>query len=85
MTERDDIIVFRKFETSIDANIVKSKLDAYGIPCFLTEENMANLYPGASTLIDISSWLRSMIFFRDFRANATSDAVPEAIPNTTIK
>lgn len=40
------IIVFRDFDNSIDANIVKTKLDAYGIPCFLTEENLANLYPG---------------------------------------
>ena len=54
MTERDEIIVLRKFETSIEANIVKSKLDAYGIPCFLTEENMANLYPGASSLMNFN-------------------------------
>ena len=44
----DDIIVFRSFENAIDANIAKTKLDAYGIPCFLTEENMAGLYPGQS-------------------------------------
>lgn len=54
MDERDEIIVFRKFETSIDAYIVKSKLDAYGIPCFLTEENMTNLYPGASSLMNFN-------------------------------
>ena len=46
MEQEEEIIVFRKFENSIDANIVKTKLDAYGIPCFLTEENLANLYPG---------------------------------------
>lgn len=40
------IVEFRQFDTAIDANIVKTKLDAHGIPCFLTEENMANLYPG---------------------------------------
>jgi hypothetical protein len=44
----NEIVVFRSFENSIDANIAKTKLDAYGIPCFLTEENMANLYPGQS-------------------------------------
>ena len=52
MDERDEIIVFRKFETSIDASIIKSKLDAYGVPCFLTQENMTNLYPGASSLMN---------------------------------
>lgn len=49
MTENpDDIIVFQHFDSAIDANIAKTKLDAYGIPCFLTEENMAGLYPGVS-------------------------------------
>ena len=63
MTEHDEIIVLRKFETSIEANIVKSKLDAYGIPCFLTEENMANLYPGASSLMNFN--VRLHLFSRD--------------------
>jgi len=49
MGEQDnDIVVFRYFDTAIEANIAKTKLDAYGIPCFLTEENMAGLYPGQS-------------------------------------
>jgi len=46
MSEKDeDIVVLRSFDNAIDANIAKTKLDAYGIPCFLTEENMAGLYP----------------------------------------
>lgn len=49
MAEKEnDIIVYQYFDNAIDANIAKTKLDAYGIPCFLTEENMANLYPGQS-------------------------------------
>lgn len=49
MNEKSDqIIVFQHFDNAIDANIAKTKLDAYGIPCFLTEENMAGLYPGQS-------------------------------------
>jgi hypothetical protein len=44
------IIVFRQYENAIDANIAKSKLDAYGVPCFLTEENMSNHYPGPNLL-----------------------------------
>jgi len=64
MTERDEIIVLRKFETSIEANIVKSKLDAYGIPCFLTEENMANLYPGSSSLMNFNVRLHLFGRFR---------------------
>ncbi|WP_276372984.1 DUF2007 domain-containing protein [Chryseolinea sp. H1M3-3] len=63
MDEQDEIVVFRKFETSIEANIIKAKLDAYGIPCFLTEENMANLYPGASSLMNFN--VRLHLFARD--------------------
>lgn len=46
MENKNEIIVFRHFDNAIDASIAKTKLDAYGIPCFLTEENMSNLYPG---------------------------------------
>jgi DNA-directed RNA polymerase subunit RPC12/RpoP len=42
---QEKIIVFRAYDTPVEANIAKTKLDAYGIPCFLTEENMTNLYP----------------------------------------
>lgn len=52
MQDRDDIIVLQRFGNVIEANIAKSKLDAYGIPCFLTEENMAGLYPGASNMMN---------------------------------
>jgi hypothetical protein len=46
MEEQNRIVVFQQFNNAIEANIVKAKLHAYGIPCFLTEENLANLYPG---------------------------------------
>ena len=66
MEEHDAIIVIRKFETAINANLAKTKLDAYGIPCFLTEENISNLYPGQSIL---SFTVRLHVFDRDkFRA-----------------
>ncbi|MCK6616262.1 MAG: DUF2007 domain-containing protein [Cyclobacteriaceae bacterium] len=45
MEKQDKIIVLKTFSNTIEANIAKTKLDAYGIPCFLTEENLANLYP----------------------------------------
>jgi hypothetical protein len=43
MEEREKIVVFRDYESVIDANVAKTKLDAYGIPCFLTQENMNTL------------------------------------------
>jgi len=50
MQDHDEIIVFTQFDSGIEANIIKTKLDANGIPCFLTEENMAGLYPGQQAL-----------------------------------
>lgn len=44
----EDIVVLKYFDNAIEASIAKAKLDAYGVPCFLTEENMAGLYPGQS-------------------------------------
>src|SRR5690348_5533430 len=51
MEEQDEIIVIKRFDSSIDANLAKTKLDAYGIPCFLTEENLTNLYPMQNTVL----------------------------------
>ena len=46
MIEPDEkIIVFNAFDTVVEANLAKTKLDAYGVPCFLTEENLTSLYP----------------------------------------
>ena len=59
MGEEDDIIVFRRFENPIDANIIKAKLDAHGIPCFLTEEHLANL------LNLVSNGVRLHLFEKD--------------------
>ncbi len=50
MSEQDDIVVYREYYDNIEASLAKAKLDAYGIPCFLTEENMAGLYPGQQAL-----------------------------------
>jgi Putative prokaryotic signal transducing protein len=41
----DKIILYRSFDTVIEAYLAKTKLDAYGVPCFLTEEHFTNLYP----------------------------------------
>jgi predicted RNA-binding Zn-ribbon protein involved in translation (DUF1610 family) len=65
-SKNEDIVVFRSFRDAISANIVKSKLDAYGIPCFLTEENLSNLYPGASALMNMQ--IRLHLFRRDAEA-----------------
>jgi hypothetical protein len=39
------VVVYGAFRSVIEANLAKTKLDAYGIPCFLTDEHLASLYP----------------------------------------
>lgn len=83
MEEHDKIIVFQRFENAIEGNIAKTKLDAYGIPCFLTEENLANLYPSQSVML---FGVRLHIFSQDAEraqeilTENVTDTEPEACP-----
>ena len=60
MEKSERIIVLQTFNNAIDANIIKSKLDAYGIPCFLTEEYLTALINPI-----ISGGIKLHIFERD--------------------
>ncbi len=62
MDDRDQIIVYKAFDTAVEANLAKTKLDAYGVPCFLTEENFTNLYPLRN---DIFPGVRLHLFEKD--------------------
>jgi hypothetical protein len=62
MEEPEKIIIYTAFDNVIAANIAKTKLDAYGIPCFLTEENFTGLYPLQN---DIFPGVRLHIFEQD--------------------
>ncbi len=63
MDQAEKIIIYSAFDNAIEANIAKTKLDAYGIPCFLTEENFTGLYPLRN---DIFPGVRLHIFEKDF-------------------
>jgi len=58
----DKIIIYAAYDTPIQANLAKTKLDAYGIPCFLTEENFTGLYPFRN---EIFPGVRLHIFEKD--------------------
>lgn len=45
------IVEFTRFNNLIEANLAKTKLDAYGIPCFLSDEHFGNLYPISNDLM----------------------------------
>lgn len=59
----EKIIVFRAYDTVVEANLAKTKLDAFGVPCFLTDENFVGLYPIRN---EVFPGVRLHIFERDF-------------------
>lgn len=75
MEEQDKIIVFKSYDSGMEANIAKTKLDAYGIPCFLTEENISNLYPVQNAKF---SGVRLHLFLKD--SEQASQILNEQIP-----
>ena len=62
MEASEKIIVYQAYDNVIVANLAKTKLDTYGIPCFLTEENFTGLYPLRN---DIFPGVRLHIFEQD--------------------
>jgi len=72
----EKIIVFRAYDTVVEGNLAKTKLDAYGIPCFLTDENFVGLYPIRNELFP---GVRLHIFERDF--DQVTDTLAE-LPST---
>jgi hypothetical protein len=60
MPDNNPIIVLQTFDSPIEANIIKAKLDAYGIPCFLSEEHLTAL-----TTPLLSGGIRLHIFQHD--------------------
>jgi len=60
--QQEKIVVFRAYDTAVEANLAKTKLDAYGVPCFLTEEHFVGLYPIRN---DIFPGVRLYIFEKD--------------------
>ena len=47
----DKIVVYRTFESPMEANIILAKLKDAGFDCFLTGENAALVYPVFDTSI----------------------------------
>lgn len=66
----EKIIIYEAYDTVMQANLAKTKLDAYGIPCFLTEENFTSWYPFRNQLFP---GVRLHIFEKD------SDQVKEVL------
>ena len=65
----DEIITYLSFNDSTKANIIRSKLEFFNIPCFLENENSARLIPGGNYLLGGSN-IKLKLFVKDVsRAN----------------
>ena len=64
MTEpQEKIIIFRAYDTVVEANLARTKLEAHEIPCFLTDEHLTNLYPIRNAIFP---GVRLHIFEKDY-------------------
>jgi DNA-directed RNA polymerase subunit RPC12/RpoP len=90
MENAEEIIVYASFDSAIDGSLAKAKLDAFGIPCFLTEENMSALYPGQQ---NFAIQVRLHIFKKDIEevsgilmnVESTHDAADLRCPKCSSK
>jgi len=71
----EKIVVYASYDTVVAANLAKTKLDAYGIPCFLSDENFVGLYPIRNELFP---GVRLHIFEKDF------DQVKDILEDQTL-
>jgi DNA-directed RNA polymerase subunit RPC12/RpoP len=47
-----ELITIKTFDNSIDAHLLKSKLESEGIPCYLFDENMVSINPLYNVTVD---------------------------------
>jgi hypothetical protein len=45
MQKEDEIVTFRTFYSPMEAEIIRTKLEANGIPSFIADESLGVLYP----------------------------------------
>ncbi|MFM7195943.1 MAG: putative signal transducing protein [Bacteroidota bacterium] len=62
MEPAEPIVTLETYSNAALAGLAKSRLDAYGIPCFLSGETVGALYPFT---VDTFSGIRLQVFERD--------------------
>jgi hypothetical protein len=67
-----ELITLATINTSIQAHLLKSRLQAEGIPCFLTDENINSLLPagpfgGIKVQVHLSDSLRAFDILYDLQ------------------
>ena len=59
---KNEIILYRTFDSSVEANIVKDVLETNGVPCFLSNEIFSSVLPLTNSAVGA---IRLNIFAED--------------------
>lgn len=90
MEAGDEIITFETYYDPMLAQIVRTRLEDSGVPCFIADDNLATMYPLYNNAI---GGIKLKIFARDIekcRAIMTeegelgADILPETEPDETL-
>ncbi|MBR6757637.1 MAG: DUF2007 domain-containing protein [Bacteroidaceae bacterium] len=65
MNQQDKLITIKQYGSNIDAHIARDILENEGIPCMLTNETLASIYPLSHTSLGS---IRLLVFERDAQA-----------------
>jgi len=74
MSKDDDIVTFETFYDPILAEIIRTKLEANGIPCLVADENMGSIFPAYNQGgggIKLKVFARDLEKCREIRADHT--------------
>ncbi len=65
MNEQDELITIRQYSSNVEAHMARDILENEGIPCMLTNETFASIYPLSHTSLGS---IRLLVFKRDAQA-----------------
>ena len=78
MEADDQIITFETYYDPMLAQIVRTRLEDSGIPCFIADENLGTLYPAYNSAI---GGIKLKIFARDLERCKAILAEDESLPS----
>jgi hypothetical protein len=81
MQQEDKIITFESYHDPMLAHIIRAKMEANGIPCFIEDDHMAGLNPlyNQSTGIKLKIFERDLEKCRDIIANNNDPDLEEHV------
>ncbi|MDB5142794.1 MAG: hypothetical protein JWQ66_1507 [Mucilaginibacter sp.] len=78
MQKEDDIVTFETYYDLMLAEIIRAKLEANGIDCFITDESLGALFP---VIDNGSGGIKIKVFARDLEKCREIIAADTELPN----